>query len=266
MIAVRLEIILLAKRGLKENWIAFKMSRSRMLLFSACVFIFSICHAKRTDFGHLKNKLETLISKTERFANETDVRNEFAVRSAINEDFSQILEKLDAMQDKLKTAKKALNQKLKSASKTLNKTIKNANRALHQSLESANQAQNKRLETANQALNQIILEIQVANENMVTELTKLQDNCTCSSATASPLSPITIQTTSTESTTTTSATTTLGMTTPVTTSPLCDEGWTRFNDHCYLAALKESKTWDDSLAYCALRKHAHAVYSNISRL
>ena len=87
----------------------------------------------------------------------------------------------------------------------------------------------------------------------MTELAKLQDKCACSSTPASPLSPITIQTTSKEPTTTTSATTTLGTTTPVTTSPLCDEGWTRFNDHCYLAAIEESKSWDDALAFCENR-------------
>ena len=99
------------------------VEKQNVIIFGLC-FHFSISQAKRTDFGHLNTKLETFISKTERFTYKTDVRKEFAVRSAINEDFSQILEKLDAMQDKLKTAKKALNQRLKSASKTLKKQSK----------------------------------------------------------------------------------------------------------------------------------------------
>ena len=98
-----------------------------------------------------------------------------------------------------------------------------------------------KLETEN--LKHALFEIQNDNENIKTELKKLQATCACTSATTAP-QPTTTTLPSTRTITTT--------TKPATTTPFlhsCDEGWRNFNGHCFLF-VKENKKWDDALAYC----------------
>ena len=57
-----------------------------------------------------------------------------------------------------------------------------------------------------------------------------------------------LETTLTEPSSTTTSTTTKPPTRPDT----CDDGWQRFNGHCYLF-VDQWKTWDDALSYCEAR-------------
>ena len=105
---------------------------------------------------------------------------------------------------------------------------------LSQLLEKLSAKQDK-LEIANQALNQAMLEIQNDNENMRTELKKLQATCTCES--------------------TTRQTTIEPTTTPFLQS--CEEGWKYFNGHCY-RVVTEYKMWDRASAYCE-KKNSYLI-------
>ena len=51
----------------------------------------------------------------------------------------------------------------------------------------------------------------------------------------------------------TSTTTTTSTTKPPTRPDTCDDGWQRFNGHCYLFVTQQYKTWDDALSYCGAR-------------
>ena len=81
----------------------------------------------------------------------------------------------------------------------------------------------------------IVREVQNDNVNINSELTKLKASCAIL-----PPSP---------HTTTQQATTTATPPLPF----LCNDGWKRFNDHCYLLVIWTRKTWDDAAAYCQAR-------------
>ena len=125
------------------------MTKISMILLVACTFIFGMCQAQRTNFRRLNKNVE-ISSKTERYANtSTGIKKDLKKQNTVNEDVSHFLEKLSAKLDKLERANQALNQAL-----------------------------NQQLESASQALNQAMLEIHNDNENMRTELNKLQATCT----------------------------------------------------------------------------------------
>ena len=209
------------KVSLKEHWIDFGMSTNGLILFVALAFIYNMCQAQKTDFGRLSKNVEILVSATERCTNETaDIRKDLGAQNVINEDFGQILEKLSARLNKL--------------------------------------------EAENQALNQTMIKMQ--NDNEKTEMPKLQATCTCKLTTTSstPIQTTTIKQCTTEPTATASPTTE-----PITTEPtkteslpattegplfphqdLCDEGWSEYDDHCYIVPKDTMEIWDDALDYC----------------
>ena len=185
--------------------IEFKVTKINMILLVSCTIIFGMCQAQRTKLRRLNENEEKLLSKTESNANtSTGIKRDLKEQNTVNEDVSRLLEKLSAKLDKLERANQALNQAL-----------------------------NQHLESASHALNQAVLEIHNDNENMRTELNKLQATCTCAS-TSLPSKTATMEPT----------------TTPFLLS--CDEGWKYFNGHCYLV-VRKYKGWDSALAYCENR-------------
>ena len=200
------------------------MAKSSMVLFVACAFIFHICQAQKTDPRRLNLNLEIVFSKTENGTNiNTDIRRELEAQRAINEDVSQTLEKLSAWQDKFELENQALNHKLESANQALDQKVL--------------------LESAIKALNRAMIEIQNDNENMRTELNKLQAACVCTSTTTSP--------TSSSTTAEPPVTTSIPTPTPPPFRPPCDEGWRYFNGHCYLFR-NDYNSWDGASAYCEI--------------
>ena len=87
------------------------MTKSSMILLVACTFIFGMCQAQRTNLRRLNENVEISLSKTERYANtSTGIKRDLEANSAVIEGLSQLLEKLDAKQDRLEIANQALNQ------------------------------------------------------------------------------------------------------------------------------------------------------------
>ena len=91
------------------------------------------------------------------------------------------------------------------------------------------------IEAENKAMKDVIRRLENDNENVKTELALLERQL--------------LKTTTTTTKLPTPTTTTM----PPTRTDDCDDGWQRFNGHCYMF-VEQYKTWDDALSYCETRR------------
>ena len=105
-------------------------------------------------------------------------------------------------------------------------------------------AKQNQLETQIKTLTTTVLELKSEIVGLKSELTKLQD--TCSSAT------VTSTDTTNSNDSNTKGTTTEPLTSPPTFLRSCDEGWSNFDDHCYLI-VKKGKSRDVASSFCELK-------------
>ena len=238
------------------------MAKCSLILFVAWPLIFCMCQAQRTNIGSLNIKVKRLVRKTDVLENEVDDIWGTILSSGIHDYGNKTRpDNVDtndkdcvAMVDNAVTTVKQLKSEVKHLVLTSRNGFKNEKEWQREAIRNLTgmykdfqtgvteeqgvinehvskvlddlRANQHKLETENQALKHTIIELQTDNENMKSELNKLQ--------------AILI-------------TTTLKTTTTTTSLPRsCDEGWRTFNGHCYLF-VEEEKTWDDASAYCENR-------------